>query len=114
MTTRAEEYGLNQDIVSSLRTILERKREVMEAIIFGSRAKGNYRLGSDIDLAVKGKKVNFETIIAIKNEAEKLGLLYKIDIVDLAEISDHEVKEHIHRVGKVFWKGSGVLEDTVK
>lgn len=114
MTTKGEEYGLRQDIVSSLRNILERQHEVMEAIIFGSRAKGNYRPGSDIDLAVKGKRVTFETIIAIMNEVEKLDLLYKIDIVDFSTISDNEVKEHIDRVGKVFWKRSDVLENTPK
>jgi predicted nucleotidyltransferase len=73
-------------------------------VIFGSRAKGNFTEGSDIDLAIKGSAVTFDTVLNLMDKADSLGLLYKIDIQDYRAITDKDVLEHIQRVGKVFWR----------
>lgn len=111
---KKEIFGLAEDIVFSLYSIFENSLEVEEVIIFGSRAKGNYRPGSDIDLAIKGEGVTFETILAIMSEIENLELLYKADVINYYAIHDKNIIDHIDRVGKVFWKRTSVLSDTIQ
>ncbi len=51
------DFGLTpSDLAEIIRTI-QRNSAVVEAIMFGSRAKGNYKKGSDIDIAIKGKEI---------------------------------------------------------
>lgn len=79
--------------------------EIEQVLVFGSRAKGNYKNGSDVDLAIKGKHCN-DTIVlnlsALLNEA--LPVPYKFDVVLYEGISHAPLKEHIDRVGKIFYQ----------
>ena len=54
-------FGLKQSDLQNIIDVIQQQMEIEEAIIFGSRAKGNYRAGSDIDIALKGPKVNIIT-----------------------------------------------------
>lgn len=102
MTVR---YGLKEAAIQKIHTVLERYPQVREAIIYGSRAKGNYREGSDIDLTLVGSEDLDRSILnRIINELDELLLPYTIDLSLLNSISDPEVIEHIRRVGKVFYR----------
>lgn len=59
----AEKFGLNEQSIRIITDILKKYPEIEQAIIYGSRAKGNYRIGSDIDLTFKGQHLN-QTILA--------------------------------------------------
>ena len=89
-------FGLSEEIISKIKESFY-KRGIKEIIIFGSRAKGNFKPYSDIDLAVK--EIDLETKLSILDELDDLP--YFIDIVNLKSAGD-EVKEHIKRVGKEF------------
>lgn len=79
--------------------------EIYKVILFGSRAKGNYKKGSDIDLAVSGKNLNERLILDIKAFInEELPIPYHVDIVDYSTLNHAELKEHIDRAGKLFFK----------
>lgn len=91
-------------MIRSLSGIFEATPGVNEVIIFGSRAKGNFAEGSDIDLAIKGKTVQFDTVLSLMAKVEDLGMLYKIDLQDYHAIVDKDVLDHIHKVGKIFWR----------
>lgn len=79
--------------------------EIEEAIIFGSRAMGNYKKGSDIDLALKGEKVDQRVVRRLSDELEEeYPLPYFFDIVNYNDIEDKEFKRHIDSVGKTIWK----------
>lgn len=65
---------------------------------------GNYRPGSDIDLAVVSDTLTFDGLLELEAQLEMLGLLYKIDLQNLKKIKDTDVLDHIKRVGKVFYK----------
>src|SRR5436190_1750124 len=76
--------------------------EVEAVIVFGSRAKGNFKTGSDIDLAIKGEQCTQQTafhLSAFLNE--ELPVPYHIDIVYYNDLDNKELKEHIDRVGKL-------------
>src|SRR5665213_3160509 len=97
------QFGLSQNIVESINKIFEQNSKVDEVIVFGSRAKGNYRDDSDIDLAVKGRNVSSKDILSFGVKLEALNIPYKIDLINYATINDKDVIEHINRVGIVFY-----------
>ncbi|HBX50259.1 MAG: hypothetical protein A2309_02005 [Bacteroidetes bacterium RIFOXYB2_FULL_35_7] len=97
-------FGLSENIIEEIILILSKYQKIESVIIFGSRAKGNYSNGSDIDLAVKGNSLSFDEFIQIQTEFDQLELLYKIDFIDYTKINEPALKEHIDSVGKFFYK----------
>lgn len=78
--------------------------KIEKAVIFGSRAKGNYKIGSDIDIAIYGENVNFDVLSKLHSILEeKSPMPYFFDIVDYSHLNHKELKEHIDRVGKVIF-----------
>lgn len=77
--------------------------EVEEVIIYGSRAKGNYKKGSDIDLAIKGAKCSASLAWTLQSYInEDLPIPYMVDVIDYNSLDHRELKEHIDRVGVRF------------
>ncbi len=97
-------YGLNKETVDKINGVFSRFSEVEEAILYGSRAKGNYKPGSDIDLTLKGKKINLKIVNKISLALDDLLLPYTFDISIFHQISNADLLEHIERVGLVFYK----------
>jgi predicted nucleotidyltransferase len=96
--------GLSEEVIEALGAIFRATPKIEEVIVFGSRAKGNFSEGSDIDLAIKGHDVNVDTILTLMNDIEILGLLYKVDVQNYQNVKNNDLKEHIDRVGKVLWR----------
>ena len=72
--------------------------------LFGSRAKGNYRLGSDVDLAIMNKGVDVKRLNKLKSNFEESSLPYKVDLVNFTRLEKQEFIEHIQRVGVPFYR----------
>ena len=70
-----------------------------EIVLFGSRAKGNYHEGSDIDLAIKGEKLTLAHHHELAEMLENLWLPYKFDIVLYEHVDEPALIDHIRRVG---------------
>jgi predicted nucleotidyltransferase len=82
-----------------------RQADIQKAVVFGSRAKGNYKAGSDIDIALYGP-ITFEQLSTIDYAIKSLELPWAIDVVAMELITEVALKEHIKRVGMmVFEKG---------
>jgi len=96
-------FGLTENTIKSIHSVFEKHEVVKVVLIFGSRAKGNYENGSDIDLAVENE-ISAEELTKILNELEDLDLLYGIDVVPYQEIKNTPLGQHIDRVKKVFYK----------
>jgi predicted nucleotidyltransferase len=79
-------------------------QEVRQAILYGSRAKGNERPSSDIDLTLLGENLNLSVLFEIKNELDDLLLPYTIDLSINRHIENPALLAHIARVGKVFYE----------
>lgn len=72
---------------------------IEQVVLFGSRAKGNYKTGSDVDFAIKGKAISYETVVQLSDVLnESVPLPYFFDVVNYAQI-DAKLREHIDRVG---------------
>lgn len=78
--------------------------EIEKAAIYGSRAIGNFKQGSDIDLAIYGNKITQETILKLKTKLEqKLPIPYFFDLTHYETILNKELKNHIDEFGKIFY-----------
>lgn len=73
-----------------------KQANIDRAMVFGSRAKGNWRENSDIDIAVFGEGINVGLLVA---QLDELPMPYKFDIVDYNSINSCALREHIDRVG---------------
>lgn len=97
-------FGLSNTVISDICGVFKRHANVEKVLIFGSRAKGNYSEGSDIDLAVVGSEISFNQLMDINIQIEDLGLLYKVDVIDYKKNIGTPIGEHIERVGLIFYE----------
>lgn len=92
-------YGLMDTQLAQIRRVLAQTPRLERAVLFGSRAKGTFKPGSDIDLALMGDAFEFRDRLRLDNELEDLDLPVFFDLVMYGQISDPAVREHIDRVG---------------
>jgi len=98
-------FGLQETTIEKIRATLARHPEVKKALLYGSRAKGNYKNGSDIDLTlVGGPEVTMKVLYRIMDEIDDLLLPYTFDLSIFSQISDPNVIEHIRRVGVTLYE----------
>lgn len=107
-------YGLKETTIQKICAILARFPQVDKAVLYGSRAKGNYRNGSDIDLILGGGAgLTLRVLYRIIDELDDLLLPYTIDLSLDSDISDSDVIEHIRRVGVTFYEKDEALPELV-
>ncbi|MEH6388843.1 MAG: nucleotidyltransferase domain-containing protein [Pseudomonas profundi] len=102
------QYGLPAEAIEQLCGAFMKWPKIDAVLLYGSRAKGNYRSGSDIDLAIKGEGLTFSDLLAIENEIDDLLLPWSVDLSLMKEIDTPSLVEHIERVGVLFYeRGDG-------
>lgn len=97
-------FGLSDTVIRELQDVFRRHTNIKKVLIFGSRSKGNYREGSDIDLAVIGDNIDYNQLLTILCEIDDLELLYTIDLLDYNKKVGTPIGDHINRVGQVFYE----------
>lgn len=96
-------FGLSDTVIKELQDVFRRHDNIKQVLIFGSRSNGNYRSGSDIDLAVLGDKIDYNQLLTILCEIEDLNLLYSVDLLDYQKKKGTPIGDHIDRVGQIFY-----------
>lgn len=91
--------GLKPEDISLLRQIIFSHPTVEDAILFGSRAKGEWKKFSDIDISLIGENITHTDLIKIIMEIEDTDLPYTVDIIRFASITNPALTDHIQRVG---------------
>ncbi|MGB3367559.1 MAG: nucleotidyltransferase domain-containing protein [Acidaminobacteraceae bacterium] len=95
------EFGLKEYELDIIIDCISKFTEVESALIFGSRAKGNYKLSSDIDIAIFGEKINFDIVSDIHYFLNEVSdLLYSVDVINFESLREDALKDHINRIGK--------------
>ena len=98
-------YGLPDRTLGTLNTIFRKYPGIRQAVIYGSRAKGNYRKGSDIDLSLKTEgDIDFTNLLRIAGDFDDSDMPYFVDVSVYDKISNPDLKAHIDRVGKVLYE----------
>ncbi len=92
-------HGLSARRLRQVTDVLGRYDSVERAVLFGSRAKGTHKPGSDIDLALVGPRLDWRTVGRIYDALDDLLLPYRFSLIVLDEMTDPEVAAHISRVG---------------
>ena len=106
-------FGLTEKTIETVQGILAKHPKISKAMLYGSRAKGTYRNGSDVDLTLKGEELTASNAWGIATAFEDTSLPYSFDISIFDEISNPGLVDHINRVGIVFYeRNNGKTRET--
>lgn len=95
--------GIPEKTIEQLKNVFTKKENIDRAIVFGSRAKGNYKNGSDIDIALDGDLSYSDWVQSMKH-VDDLNLPYKIDLVLLESLHNKELVNHIKTEGVLLYQ----------
>jgi predicted nucleotidyltransferase len=100
-------FGLTEATILKINGVFAGYPQVKKTILYGSRAKGNFKNGSDIDLALIGDTdLTSDILCRIRIELDDLPIPYTVDLSLVRHISDHDLIDHIQRVGLTFYEKS--------
>ena len=97
-------YGLPETAVAKLCAVFAGFPAVEKAVLYGSRAKGSFKTGSDIDLTLYGEAVTSDLCSEVASALDDLLLPYTIDLSVFEELNHAKLREHIERVGVLFYE----------
>jgi predicted nucleotidyltransferase len=100
------QFGLKPAVIAQMNAVFACFPEVGQVILYGSRAKGNVKPGSDIDLCLVGEGLSMPTLLKIDTALDDLLLPYKIDLSIRDHIDNAALLSHIQRAGKIFYQRS--------
>jgi predicted nucleotidyltransferase len=103
-------HGLSEPAVERIRGVLAHFPEVEKAVLYGSRAMGTHRPGSDIDLTLYGSDLGQSLLARIDEELDELLLPYQMDLSLFASLTHPALLDHIRRVGVVLYERSPVMQ----
>ena len=96
-------FGLEKTTIESILQVFQHYPAIEKVLLYGSRAMGNYRPGSDIDLCVFGDNLSYPQLSQIETKLEALMLPYSIDLSLYHHIDNPDLVNHIQREGKIFY-----------
>ncbi len=97
-------FGLNARELEQIIIVFSSFPEVDKAILYGSRAKGNFKPTSDIDICLMGSKLTLVILTQIAWQLDDLLMPNTFDISILHHITNIVLIEHIERVGQVIYE----------
>jgi predicted nucleotidyltransferase len=97
-------YGLTDETISKIQQVFSTFPEVDKAILYGSRAKGNFKPSSDIDITLKGENINLQILNQIEWELDDLLLPYTFDLSIFHYLNNPDLIEHVERVGIILFE----------
>ncbi len=106
--------GIKEKQFTAINSIFKKYSEIEEVILYGSRAIGNYKNGSDIDLTLKGKTITLSLLFKIETELDDLLLPHEIDLSIYHKIEKDDLLKHIKRVGRIFYENIGYHSKVIK
>ncbi len=89
-------FGLKDEELKQIKQFLK-KSDTNTSFVFGSRAKGNHKIGSDVDIAIDGDETKASYLLN-----EESNLPYYFDIVNINKIKNKNLLDHIKRTGVLF------------
>lgn len=99
-----DQFGLSQKTIHKLTQTFSQHPKIVQAIIYDSRAKGNYHKGSDIDICIDADQMEYSEYCQLATELDDLLLPYHIDLSLKSDIDNQDLLEHIDRLGITFYE----------
>jgi predicted nucleotidyltransferase len=97
------DFGLKNDDLCSVAEIFRNDPLILEAAVFGSRAKGDYKPYSDVDIVLYGD-LNPSDVERVIVDLEELPLIYQFDVVAYGQVKNPDFRRHIERVAVSIYK----------
>lgn len=97
-------FGLTERTLSRLTALFQAYPEIEQVIIYGSRAKGTHRAGSDIDLTLVGEQITPETLNRLFGELQDSDIPYLVDLSIYSQLTHPDLLKHIQQVGQVLYQ----------
>ncbi|MBM7554489.1 nucleotidyltransferase family protein [Thalassobacillus pellis] len=106
-------YGLLKRDLYYIQKAVDKFPEIEHVLLFGSRALGNHKNGSDVDLAIVGKEVSHRTILQLSEYLNDIyPLPYMFDLVHYNTISNENLKKHVDAYGKeLSWNQANMIDN---
>lgn len=98
------EFGLNDRNMAELLEILSSFPAIEKAVVYGSRARGDFKPYSDIDITLLGKDLTFHDVAMLDDKLYYSYLPYFFDTSIFTHLNNEELKENIKREGKVIYQ----------
>ena len=89
-------FGLEDDIVKNLITAISKSEAVKKTVVFGSRARGDYKYNSDIDIALY---IDGELYPGLFTNIDEAAGIYKINTIIMNKLSNEKLRRNIERDG---------------
>ena len=96
-------FGLKEADIEQILLVFDNYPAIEKAILYGSRAKGNYRDSSDIDLCLVGDTLDLDLLLKVENKIDNLLLPYNIDLSIFHKLDNLDLINHIERVGVLIY-----------
>lgn len=96
-------YGLSEKEYSEMFDIFNKCKNIDKVILYGSRAKGNYKKFSDVDITLIGNNLTLTDLYKIQDMLYESDLPYMYDVSILSKITDNSLLDHIKRRGIVIF-----------
>ena len=97
------QFGLLAEDIAKINRVFSDFDAIESVYVYGSRAKGNFKNSSDIDLTLVEQTMTFSDFLALENQLDDLLLPYKIDLSQKRKIANVDLLAHINRVGQLFY-----------
>jgi len=104
MQNKLEKTGLTDQTVSKIKAVFKHNQGIEQVVLYGSRATGKFKNGSDIDLTIKNSTVSFDDLLRVELQLDDLMTPYMFDLSIFENIENLKLKEHIEKYGIEFYK----------
>ncbi len=99
-----QSFNLPDTAVEKLKHIFKSYPDISKVWLYGSRAMGTHRTGSDIDLCIEANSLTTKQLLQIENEIDDLLLPWKVDLSLKHQIDNEALLDHIKKVAVVFYQ----------
>ncbi|TXD79746.1 nucleotidyltransferase domain-containing protein [Algoriphagus ratkowskyi] len=106
MDLLAQDIGISNTHLQEIRDYAKKYSNIEKVIIYGSRAKGNYKPGSDLDLVLIGDHLEFRDQLNFSGDLDDSYQPYFFDVAIEGHIRNESLLDHVRRVGKVIYDKS--------
>jgi len=100
---RKQDFGLSSLTLNKLDSVFKDHASIEAVVIYGSRAKGCYKRGFDIDLTIKGALLSFSELMQVEDKIDDLYLPYQVDLSQYETLENTDLLDHIDRVGVIIY-----------
>ncbi|MDR0952795.1 MAG: nucleotidyltransferase domain-containing protein [Elusimicrobiota bacterium] len=103
--TEEKKYGLSEKTLITLEDIFKKYPSIEKVVLYGSRAKGTFKNGSDIDITLfTDNNFTYQDLSEIHKDFYLSNIPYTADISIYSKLTNENLKEHINRVGKILYQ----------